>query len=279
LIEECISKFGGKKSTYESSTNERLICRLATYQNDPSYIALQNHRACFPQPEGVFLVRTSLLRQIVKSSFLPRLTAKGREFCKLGHDLEIPFARKLLQQSKEGLTKFTMEKIYRVGLVGKRDHLYAKASCDFIAGVIIKGENLLVRVECKARVTPATDQRERLHTEFISHFHSMSLASSMASTSPASTSTTTSSTTFGIRGAELYTIIEAASVDFNAYVDSSHKAVQLLHQAYVCSFKYVLLLVGDRSGNIIRGMFCTKEECSYCKQFVLLTAFFTFLLL
>jgi hypothetical protein len=90
----------------------------------------------------------------------------------------------------------------------------------------------------------------------------MSLASSIASTSPGSTSTTTNSTTFGIRGAELYTIIEAASVGFNVYVDSSNKAVQLLHQDYICSFKYVLLLVRDRSGNIIRGMLSTKEECS-----------------
>ncbi len=102
-------------------------------------------------------MRTSLLRQIVKSScLLPRLTAKGREFCKLGHYLEIPFARKLLQHSKEGLTKFTAEKIYHVGLVGKRDHLYAKASCDIIAGVIIAGENLLLKVEC--RLTSGTDQ-------------------------------------------------------------------------------------------------------------------------
>jgi hypothetical protein len=51
-----------------------------------------------------------------------------------------------LQQSKEGLTKFTIEKIYRVGLVGIKDKLYAKASCDFIARVVIEGENLLVGV-------------------------------------------------------------------------------------------------------------------------------------
>jgi hypothetical protein len=51
-----------------------------------------------------------------------------------------------LQQSKEGLTKFTVEKDYRVCLVGKKDKLYAKAPCDFIAGVVIGGENLLVGV-------------------------------------------------------------------------------------------------------------------------------------
>ncbi|MFN9978962.1 MAG: hypothetical protein ACK53Y_03560, partial [bacterium] len=110
---------------------------------------------------------TTLLKQIVKSSFLPRLTAKGKEFCKLGHELELPFVIKLLKHSDEGLTKFTVEKIYRVGLLGKKDELYAKASCDFIAGVIVEAENLLVGVECKARLSPGTDQRERLHTEFL----------------------------------------------------------------------------------------------------------------
>ncbi len=59
---------------------------------------------------------------------------------------------------KRHLPNLPVEKIYRVGLVGKRDHLYTKSSCDFISGVIIEGENLLVGVECKARVTPATDQ-------------------------------------------------------------------------------------------------------------------------
>ncbi len=136
----------------------------------------------YPQPEGVSLVRTSLLRKIVKSSFLPRLPAKGKEFCKLGRDLEIPFARKLLQQSKEGLTMFEVQKIYLVGLVGKKNHLYAKVSCDFIAGVVAEGENLLVGVECKARLTPSTDQQERLHSEFLSHFYNLSLANSTSRT-------------------------------------------------------------------------------------------------
>jgi hypothetical protein len=210
---------------------------------------------------GASFVGAMLLKQIVNSSFLPRLTAKGREFCKLGHELELPFAIKLLQQSKEGLTKFTVEKIYRVGLAGKKDKLYAKALCDFIAGVVIEGENLLVGVECKARLSPGTDQRERLHAEFLLCFHSMSLATTAATTTTGSSSSgTPSSSGSTIRGVELYTIVEAASADFHLYVDSSHKAVQLLHQAYVCSFQYVLLLVGDKSGNIIRGKFCQKGE-------------------
>ncbi len=235
LIDECINKFGGKKSAYESSSNEDLICRLSTYQNDPRYIALQNNRA---QTRGSSSICTSLLRQIVKSSFLPKLSAKGKEYCKMGQNLEVPFARKLLQHSKEGLTKYKIEKIFRVGLVAKRNKNYAKASCDFVAADTIEEETLLVGIECKARVTLGTHQRERAHTELLSRFQGMSL-------SPSNTGT-------AVGGApELYTIISALSTDFCAYIDSSHEAVQLLHQAYVCGFKYILLLVGDRTGNII----------------------------
>jgi hypothetical protein len=39
----------------------------------------------------------------------------------------------------------------------------------------------------------------------------------------------------------------------HVYVDSSHAAIQILHQAYVCSFEYILLLVGDATGDINQG--------------------------
>jgi hypothetical protein len=238
LIEACMNKFGGKKSAYESNNNEELIQRLITYQSDPSYIAQRTHNTL---PQGSCSIMTTLLRQIVKSSFLPKLSAKGKEYSKMGHQLEIPFAKKLLMHSRQGLTKIEVNEIYQVGLVGKIGEPYAKASCDFIAvAVSPEGEKILVGVECKARVTPGTHQREREHAEFLSHFQQ----NGSANVSTA-------------RGTELYTVIDAASAgDFRSYIDSSHEAVQLLHQAYVCNFKYVLLLVGDPSGNIIRGVYC-----------------------
>jgi len=233
LIDECINKFGGKKSCYENCDTETLINRLSTYQNDPSYIAMQTRTALDPTPNDNSFSQSIFLKQIVKSSFLPKLTAKGKEYCKMGQNLELPLARKLLQHSKEGLTIFQIDDIYRVGLVGNKHELHAKASCDFVAGAVIEGEEQLVGVECKARVTPRTDQREREHALFLSRFQH---------TSTSSTSTN-----------QLYTILHADTEDFHLYIDSSHEAVQLLHQAYIFNFKYVLLLIGDASGNIIGG--------------------------
>jgi hypothetical protein len=134
---------------------------------------------------------------------------------------------------------------------GKKDEMYAKASCDFISGIVIAGEKQLVGVECKARVTPITHQREKEHAVFLSRF--MSLC----------TSSTTSYSSSATSSPELYTVICSDSEDFHLYV-ASHEAVQLLHQAYVYSFKYVLLPVGDASGNIIRG---ASEKLKMCFSF------------
>ena len=164
---------------------------------------------------------------------MPRLSAKGKEFCKSGHQLERPFGEKLLKHSKEGITKFKVEELFRVGLVGRADAMYTKASTDFIGLAIIDGVQTLVAVECKGRLTPGTSQAEREHAEDLSR--------------------RTNRADFARSTPDLYTVIEASSSDFHAYVDSTHEAVQLLHTAYVYSFEYVLLLVGDSSGAIIRG--------------------------
>jgi hypothetical protein len=76
LIDACIIKFGGWKTTYEGITNEALVERLSTYQLDPIFLARSSH----PQPEGFFLVQSTLLKQIVKSSFLPRLRLREKSF-------------------------------------------------------------------------------------------------------------------------------------------------------------------------------------------------------
>jgi hypothetical protein len=161
----------------------------------------------------------ALLKQIIKSTFLPKLSTKGKEYCKMGHNLELPYAELLLMHSKEALTYFIVDEIFCVGLVGKENELYAKASFDFMAVTIIENQKHLVGVECKARVTSATQQRERAQSELLSRLQSPASSTSSAST----TTTTTSSTcTFSSTGSsrELYAVVDAASNDFHSYVDS-----------------------------------------------------------
>jgi hypothetical protein len=156
LVDPCVGKFAGKKYIYNSYESNNLTHMLATYQGHPSAHHQTSHNQTSPAASDV---HTLFLSRIFQSTSMPRLKAKGREYCKIGNALKLPFARKLLQHSKEGLTKFEVERVYRVGLVSRRGRPSAKASCDFVAVANINGERLLVGVECKARLTPATQQQ------------------------------------------------------------------------------------------------------------------------
>jgi hypothetical protein len=99
--------------------NEELIHRLATYGNDPNVNAPQAIGKSTQPAGGTSLVCRLFLKQIIACSFMPKLTAKGKEYCKMGQDLELPYALKLLKHSKEGLTKFHVSQLYHVGLLAK----------------------------------------------------------------------------------------------------------------------------------------------------------------
>jgi hypothetical protein len=47
---------------------------------------------------------------------------------------------------------------------------------------------------------------------------------------------------------QMQVVLLVVLVLLHVHVDSSHEAIQRLHQAYVCSFEYVLLLVGGATG-------------------------------
>ena len=150
-----------------------------------------------PNGESNASVFRILFKQIMLTSFLPKLSAKGKEYCKAGQRLEVPFARRLMEHSNSGLTKFRVERIYQVGLLGKTGSLYAKASCDFVAGVLIDGDEEIVGIECKARVTGGTAQREHMLAESLNGF-------------------------MDFMDTELFTVIEATSNDYHLYIDSTY---------------------------------------------------------
>lgn len=73
--------------------------------------------------------------------------------------------------------------------MAREEEFYVKASCDFIAAVIFDQVEMLVGIECKARVAPATIQQEHDVEASIQRSHRAFL------------------------GTELYTIVEAASIE------------------------------------------------------------------
>lgn len=150
-------------------------------------------------------------------------------------------------------------------MVGIENEMYARTFCGFIASAVIKGEQLLADVECQARIAPGTDQHEREHAEFLSRYHSTTSTSQYWYLHHYSgteycyyntrKSTTCSSTTTNRSGsaAEVnMVILDADAKEFHVYLDSMHDVVQLLHQAYVYSFKYVLLLINKQTQRLLK---------------------------
>jgi hypothetical protein len=268
LIAICVTKFGGSLSSYQKEGKEEHIQVLAAHHfHAPAGGATPSHSAHSSssiQHLRKDSVRTSLLKKIVEASFMPKLTAKGKEYCKSGHQLERPFGNNLLQHSKEGITRFRVLKLFCVGLVGKNGEMYAKASANFIGVAIIHGRETLFAVECKGRLTPGMHQHKHEHAELLSRGR---LAS-------ATTGTSISTTVSNGDEKELYTVIEATSGEYHKYITSTHEAVQLMHTSYVFDFKYVLLLVGDSYGNIIRGGFIKYDPMIRHFVFLLLMHFF-----
>jgi hypothetical protein len=61
-------------------------------------------------------LQLNLIQRILQCSFLPRLTGKGKEYCKRGHDLEPAYATRLLDDSEFN----GIQEIYKTGLVRKK---------------------------------------------------------------------------------------------------------------------------------------------------------------
>ena len=117
LIAACVAKFGGSQSSCQREGKEELIQRLAL-----RHFQAQNHLRTNPiQSAGIRSdasghatrdsLRTSLLKKIVEASFMPRLTAKGKEFCKSGHQLEGRTALDWAYEPEKPIPKEDLEQI------------------------------------------------------------------------------------------------------------------------------------------------------------------------
>jgi len=82
LIALCVARFGGASRHFHGQIDSR----------GPSSTRqpLQGRGNSDATGESV---RTLLLKKIVEASFMPRLTSKGKEYCKTGHQLEIPLGK------------------------------------------------------------------------------------------------------------------------------------------------------------------------------------------
>jgi hypothetical protein len=115
----------------------------STYQSESSYNGL------------------SSINIVVRTSFMQGLQGKAKKWESLGHHLEPVLANQLLQHSVKGKTMaavLEIHKLFRVGLVQKRNQPGVKCSLDYFGVGEIDGLVSGFAIEVKTRVTSNTSQ-------------------------------------------------------------------------------------------------------------------------
>jgi hypothetical protein len=202
-----------------------------------------------PQPaDGLPLLTKSqtLLRIALESSYLPKLEGQAKGYANRGHELEKPILERLLRHSREGLTPIKVLELGSAPLVLRNNvgMPCVGGSVDAVARAVVpvEGEDdedqeeELILVEAKARVTASTEAKERRRQGYAR------LANGANSRRRHATRTK-------------YWEINAQSEDFAFFVDDKMEALQILHHAFVYDVRYVLLLMGNDTADIISGIF------------------------
>ena len=177
----------------------------------------------------------TLLGVIMQSSFMPRLTGTNLEYCRLGHQLEGPLARDILQLSAANKTYFRIDRIYEAGLIAKEGRPFVKDSADLVGSAFVKGKQIVHPIELKSRVASKTLSKERQRQR-----------QAMFQTGSTSNSK--------------FCHVAATSTQLGSYLQCAHEAIQCLHHAYCYDSEYVLFVVGNRKGKVESGIWIHFSE-------------------
>jgi len=177
----------------------------------------------------------TLLGVIMQSSFMPRLTGTNLEYCRLGHQLEGPLARDILQLSAANKTHFRVNRLYEAGLIAKEGFPFVKDSADLIGSTFINGNQVVHPIELKSRVASKTLSVERQRQR-----------QAMFQT--------------GSQSNDKFCHVDATSTQLGNFLQCTHEAIQCLHHAYCYDSTYVLFVVGNRKGKVESGVWIKFSE-------------------
>ena len=157
------------------------------------------------------------------------LSGVAKEYCEKGHIAEQYYSAELLQDSDKMRFPYgAIKYIFEVGLVRKKSKTYVQDSVDRIIGFETESEEKeLLLVEMKARVKPATANKER--------------------------------TILYVHVSRKYTTAAFECERIKLLIPKSSERSQCLHHAYTYSQQRILFVVGSTK-TIIRCVFVTFEE-------------------
>ena len=160
-------------------------------------------------------------KAILEKSFLPHRKGRAREYCSLGHRLELPILNSWVSIINEGecAPGIEIKGAYTTGLAAKREAVFAKDSIDFVVTVKEEGGNLKAwGFEAKGRVTAETATEEERNLHYLNYPH-----------------------------------VQINDNEVSWEVANEGERFQILQHAYVYDFDTVVLAISDNMSNLIRS--------------------------
>jgi hypothetical protein len=200
-----------------------------------------------------------ILHISLKSGYLPSLDGKAKGYAQRGLQLEGPLLQQVLKDSEMGLTPIKVLELGSAPLVLWKPNQQPAikgigGSVDAVARAVVprsvdtsesdsesddpfeeEEEEELILVEAKARVTDRTAAKERV-TQGIAR---------LQAANPRLRHTQR----------KKYWVVNAESDIFSLFVNDANEAIQILHHAAVYDVRFVLLVMGNETADILGGLF------------------------
>jgi hypothetical protein len=200
-----------------------------------------------------------ILHISLKSGYMPSLDGKAKGYCQRGLQLEGPLLQKVLTDSEQGLTPIKVIELGSAPLVLWKPALQEQAtfkgfggSVDAVGRAVVPRsveasdsdsddpfeeleQEELILVEAKARVTDTTAAKERANQGI----------ARLQAANPRIRHTQR----------KKYWVVDAESDLFSFFVNDEKEAIQILHHAAVYDVRFVLLLMGNETADILGGLF------------------------
>ena len=189
-----------------------------SYQNDQAY----------------FSMKQEIMKAMLAKSFMRPLKGRAKEYCSLGHKLELPVAMSFMRDANKkdlfhGFNfRFEVISLHKTGLVAKKNKPWAKDSIDLLA--FVKNEeydNLeLWGIEIKSRVTANTVTTEREY----------------------------------MRRTRRRKYEQVSAKQAHRFVRDADERFQLLHHAYVYGLDRIVHLAGTKGGQVLSGTLIEMDK-------------------
>ena len=169
----------------------------------------------------VLTAKEAAVRAILEKSFLPHQKGQKREYCSLGHRLEVPILKSWIEVASEcaSFADLEVKGAFTAGLAAKQGALYAKDSIDFSITVQDQGFLETWGFEAKGRVTADTAADEEHNLRNFADPHAR------------------------INDAEVHDLVHSPGERF-----------QVLQHAFVYGFDTVVLAISDNQSEIIQSV-------------------------